>query len=194
MSTVVLLLSLLKRNHVTVKTTQEYAQYAESGSQSPERTARIDPVWELVSLQDYRRRYALYVGEDEGLRNLRRRAPMVGTWDDHEIANDSWVNGAENHQPICPANASSTIPEILEAQCSQDEGDAAIRWTQAVQAYLEWQPIRHAPGIMGNVEIALITQVIEWGNLASLVTVDSRISYRSEDPTINSLSRKYHPM
>ena len=23
---------------------------------------------------------------------------MIGVWDDHEFTNDSWKNGAENHQ------------------------------------------------------------------------------------------------
>ena len=49
---------------------------------------------------------------------------------------------------------------------------------------MEWMPVRPGPGTMGVVETASLTRVIEWGNLASLVVFDSRISYRSEEPTI----------
>lgn len=40
------------------------------------------PRWEIVSLADYRQRHSTYV-LDEGLSNLRRRAPVMTTWDDH---------------------------------------------------------------------------------------------------------------
>lgn len=46
-----------------------------------------DPQWEIVELNDYRRRYALY-HTDHGLQQLRARAPMIATWDDHEITNN----------------------------------------------------------------------------------------------------------
>ena len=47
------------------------------------------PEWEQISLQDYRLRQAQYHQGDEGLRNLRRRAPLMAVWDDHETANVS---------------------------------------------------------------------------------------------------------
>ena len=39
-----------------------------------------------MELQDYRNRYATYHQYDEGLRNLRRRAPVIQIWDDHEVS------------------------------------------------------------------------------------------------------------
>ena len=39
---------------------------------------------------------------------------------------------------------------------------------------------------MGVVDITSITQVIEWGNLASIVAVDTRITDRSKEPTLGS--------
>jgi PhoD-like phosphatase len=39
---------------------------------------------------------------------------------------------------------------------------------------------------MGVVDIGTITQVISWGDMATFVGFDTRISHRSEDPTINS--------
>jgi hypothetical protein len=48
---------------------------------------------------------------------------------------------------------------------------------------MEWQPIRRGPGLLGVTNTS-ITQVIEWGKLATIVGIDTRISYRSKDPTV----------
>ena len=39
---------------------------------------------------------------------------------------------------------------------------------------------------MGVVDLTSITQVVEWGNLASFVSVDTRITDRSAEPTLGS--------
>ena len=49
---------------------------------------------------------------------------------------------------------------------------------------MEWMPIRRGPAAMGVVEITSITQVIEWGSLASIVAVDGRMTDRSAEPTL----------
>lgn len=54
----------------------EYGSYSTYAIDSPERFALTDPVWEIVDLNDYRRRYAQY-HRDEGLQNLRARAPQL---------------------------------------------------------------------------------------------------------------------
>ncbi len=77
------------------------------------------PVNELLHLDDYRQRYASY-RIDPGLQELHRLFPMVAIWDDHEIANDTWLHGAENHQP--------------------DEGDFELRKKAATKAHREWLP------------------------------------------------------
>lgn len=51
---------------------------------------------------------------------------------------------------------------------------------------MEWMPLRRGPGTMGVVTTTSITQVIEWGKLASVVLFDTRISYRSKEPTLDS--------
>jgi len=48
-------------------------------------------------------------------------------------------------------------------------------------------PIRRGPAAMGVVEITSITQVIEWGSLASIVAVDGRMTDRSAEPTLKIL-------
>ncbi len=52
---------------------------------------------ECVTLDDYRKRYAQY-RSDSDLQALHAALPMIAIWDDHEIANDTWREGAENHQ------------------------------------------------------------------------------------------------
>ena len=57
------------------------------------------------------------------------RPPVIAIWDDHEIANDTWSGGAENHTPGA-------------------EGTWAARPAAAKQAYFEWMPV--APGDRGH--------------------------------------------
>jgi alkaline phosphatase D len=79
----------------------------------------ILPASEIIHLDDYRQRYASY-RVDPGLQELHRLFPMVAIWDDHEIANDTWLHGAENHQP--------------------DEGVFEVRKAAATKAHREWLP------------------------------------------------------
>lgn len=143
-------------------------------------------------MQDYRNRYATY-HLDEGLRNLRRRAPVIQIWDDHELTNNAYGEGdisntgAENHQEICSANRNSTDGEKAAAQCDIHEGNIKVRLNDAARAYMEWMPLRRGPGTMGVVDITSITQVIEWGNLASIVALDTRVTKRSMEPTLASV-------
>ena len=55
------------------------------------------PTTEILSLDDYRMRYAQY-RSDESLQALHRQVPFICVWDDHEITNDAYRDGAENHQ------------------------------------------------------------------------------------------------
>ncbi len=73
----------------------------------------------MVRLDDYRQRYASY-RVDPALQELHRLFPMISIWDDHEFANDTWKDGAENHQP--------------------DEGDWQARKATARQVHGEWLP------------------------------------------------------
>src|SRR5258708_35122425 len=84
-----------------------------------------DPPHECVGLADYRRRHAQYK-TDPQLQAAHARAPWIVVWDDHETANDSWIGGAENHQPA-PA------------------GGWDVRKAAAVKAYYQGMPSR-APG------------------------------------------------
>ena len=100
------------------------------------------------------------------------------------------TTGAENHQPVCPVNFMATDAEKNDAECDRDEGDVIVRWNNAAQSYMEWMPVRRGHGFMGVIGTTSLTQVIEWGNLATIVGFDTRISHRSKGPTLQS-SCKY---
>ena len=57
-----------------------------------------EPAHEIVTLADYRMRFAQY-RRDPDLQALHQQHPVIPIWDDHESANDSYEDGAENHQP-----------------------------------------------------------------------------------------------
>jgi len=60
----------------------------------PERL--LDPAHEIVSLDDYRRRYALY-RRDVDLQAAHATHSFVTVWDDHETTDNSYKDGANNH-------------------------------------------------------------------------------------------------
>lgn len=90
----------------------------------PEFSARVFPAGEILNLADYRLRYAAY-RSDPQLQALHRAHPWIPSADDHEVANDDWEGGAQNHQP--------------------DEGDYTMRRLAAIQAWHEWLPVGETP-------------------------------------------------
>jgi alkaline phosphatase D len=109
----------------------------------------VQPANELVSLADYRTRYALY-HTDEDLQAAHAAHPFVIVWDDHEVANDSWENGAENHNPAT-------------------EGSYTARKMAAIQAWHEWLPVR-PPTSMNDI----IYRRFQYGDLLDLLMLDTR--------------------
>jgi alkaline phosphatase D len=124
--------------------------YATSNASAINRVLPKDNDTELLTLDDYRKRYALY-HTDEGSLSIHKNLPFITIWDDHEVANDTYKDGAENHDST--------------------EGDFETRKLAALQAYFEWLPIR--PVEQGNDEI--IYRSFDFGNLVSLHMLDTRI-------------------
>lgn len=119
-----------------------------------------EPAHEIVSLSDYRARHGLYKS-DPDLQTAHARAPWIVVWDDHETTNDSWTDGAENHQPA-------------------SEGDWAARKAVALRAYHEWMPIRDpAPGQ----SLSAINRSFSFGDLATLIMTETRLTARDEQLT-----------
>jgi alkaline phosphatase D len=134
----------------------EYAPGQYGYGQSNKDIRRHEPAREMVDLADYRQRHAQYK-RDPDLQELHARHPMIATWDDHEVANDQWRRGAENHQP--------------------DEGDYLVRRRRAHRAYDEWMPVR----LGGSTDLRDGTRLfrrLRFGTLAELSMLDLR-SYRS---------------
>ena len=110
-----------------------------------------DPVHEILDLEDYRRRHATYKS-DPDLQAAHARHPWITVWDDHETADNSWEDGAKNHDP--------------------SEGDWQKRKLSAIRAYYEWMPIRELPtGLFRS---------FRFGGLADLILLDTRLRGRDE--------------
>jgi alkaline phosphatase D len=117
-----------------------------------------EPLTEIVALQDYRSRHALYK-TDPDLQEAHRQHPFITIWDDHETANNSWMGGAENHQPAT-------------------EGDWQARKAAALRAYFEWMPIRENRFQIEQLKAGLTPPIyrnFRFGNLAELTMLDTRL-------------------
>ncbi len=115
------------------------------------RTAAPDN--EIVSLDDYRTRYAEY-RRDPDLQAAHQQHPFIAVWDDHESTNNSWKGGAENHTEGA-------------------EGTWEERLAFARQAYDEWMPYREQiPGA--------IYRALPYGDLVDIMMLDTRIHGRDE--------------
>lgn len=124
-----------------------------------ERALPADADAETVTLEQYRARYALY-RTDPNLQAAHASAAFITVWDDHEVANDAWRNGAENHDPA-------------------DEGDYEARREAALRAWFEWTPVR--PASEGDEET--IYRRFEFGELATLHMLDTR--HAGRDPQLS---------
>jgi alkaline phosphatase D len=112
---------------------------------------RAEPDHEVVTLADYRTRYAQARG-DTDLIALHQRHPMVTIWDDHDIADNAWRGGAKAHDP-------------------NEHGSWYDRLDAAVTAHHEWLPARlRDPG-----DPLVAYRSFALGDLAELVVLDARI-------------------
>ncbi|MEE4201557.1 alkaline phosphatase D family protein [Erythrobacter sp.] len=121
--------------------------YPSESQRHPDRIAL--PGKEIVALADYRLRYATYRA-DPDLQRLHQVLPMVAVWDDHESTNDSWKDGAQNHQP-------------------ETEGSWEVRKAIAKQVYREWMPVSDEPYAAYDI-----------GDLATLFRLDTRLEGREQ--------------
>jgi phosphodiesterase/alkaline phosphatase D-like protein len=133
----------------------EYGPYGYGATWGPKNGRNPDPAHETLTLADYRRRHAQYKS-DPDLQAAHAAAPWILIWDDHEVANDAWTDGAEDH--------------------SDDEGPWRARRDAALQAYMEWTPIREPAS--GDRRDA-IERTFDLGDLATLVLLEARHGARS---------------
>ncbi len=120
-------------------------------------TARTpEPATEMVTLADYRARHAQYK-RDADAQAVHRQHPFIAIWDDHEIANDSWMGGAQNHTDGA-------------------EGLWAQRVAAGLKAYYEWMPIRP----VDTTDLRRNQRSFRFGDLVELVMLEERLSQRSQ--------------
>jgi len=129
------------------------------GNNLPER--QNVPEHEIITLDDYRIRYALY-RLDTDLQEMHRKHPVIAIWDDHELANNTWKDGAENHQ--------------------ESEGNFDARKKSAQRAYFEWLPIREQENFK-------IYRKFEYGSLAELFMIDGRTERDLQASTPNEMNQ-----
>ncbi|MCR9090185.1 alkaline phosphatase D family protein [Algiphilus sp.] len=110
-----------------------------------------DPPRETVTLEDYRRRHAQY-RTDPDLAEAMRQHPFITVWDDHESANNAWIDGAQAHDP-------------------ETEGDWQLRKRAAARAYAEWMPLR----LPDPKDPLTIWRQFAFGDLVDLFMLDTRL-------------------
>ncbi len=135
----------------------EYGAEGYEGTEMARQGHLHEPRHETITLEDYRIRHAQY-RTDPSLQAMSAKFPLITIWDDHESSNDSWQTGAENHN-------------------SETEGSWEDRKQAAMRAYYEWMPIRDPAE--GNTRESLFRN-LDYGNLLSLVTVETRLTARAE--------------
>jgi len=122
---------------------------------------QVLPTYEIISLDDYRQRYASY-RLDSNLRKVHQQWPFYNVWDDHETANDAWFGGAGGHDTAV-------------------DGNWELRKANGTKAYFEWLPIRPvAPDSYS------IYRKIPMGPLVDLIMIDTRLEGRDEQVGVTS--------
>ncbi|MDO6760358.1 alkaline phosphatase D family protein [Tamlana sp. 2_MG-2023] len=119
-----------------------------------------EPAHEILSLEDYRTRYKQY-RSDKSLQLAHQKKPFICVWDDHEIANDTYKDGAENHDEAT-------------------EGSFETRKQNALQAYSEFLPFSQLSAGKNDI----IYRSINIGNLVNLVMLDTRVIGRDKQLNI----------
>ena len=134
-------------------------EYANTQYGDGTRWGRIPaPNKEMVVLEDYRTRHAQYKADPDS-QAIHQQHPFICVWDDHEFTNNAWQGGAQNHN-----------------NDGADEGVWRTRRTAATQAYFEWMPIRED----AQTKQERIYRSFRFGNLATLVMLDTRVVGREE--------------
>lgn len=122
------------------------------------------PAHECVTYADYVARHAQYKS-DPDLQAAHAAAPWFITWDDHEVANDAWSGGAENH--------------------GEGDGVWTTRREEALRAFHDWNPTREPADLIGGL------RTVEIAGLATIALTESRHTARTEQLTFESFPIAY---
>jgi alkaline phosphatase D len=136
----------------------EYARGTYPGAAEAVAGRVIEPAGETVTRADYWARYRSYRA-DPDLQALHASVPSVTVWDDHEIANDAWRGGAENHDP-------------------RTQGPWDARLAAARAAYRDWLPVSDEAWARYDI-----------GRLAVLYRLDTRVAGRDQPLDVQAAIR-----
>jgi len=149
----------------------EYGAGTYSNSVATDELGReVVPSHEIVALEDYRQRYGLY-RTDPDLQAAHGAHPWICVWDDHELANDTWHSGAQNH--------------------NEGEGDFDVRMAMARKAYHEWMPIRTPAQTIKDRSIA-VSRSVTWPT--SSCSIPDLLVVISNSITGVTWDQRWHPM
>ena len=132
----------------------EYSTEGYGGPSGKALDRNHSPTHEIITLSDYRTRHAQYKS-DAASQAMHAAHPVIVTWDDHETSNNSWTDGAENHD--------------------MSEGEWEARRRAALQAYYEWMPVREPEG-----NAAAFFRSFSFGDLLTLTAIETRLMARSK--------------
>lgn len=141
----------------------EYESTGYAGERAEELGRVSEPTHEIITLADYRTRYAQY-RRDVDLQAAHAAHPFCIVWDDHELANNTWREGANNHDP-------------------DTEGSFEERKLASLQAWHEWQPVR-PPATMDDI----IYRRFQYGDLLDLLMLDTRRIGRDQQYTYSEFT------
>ena len=146
--------------------------YEETSKGSAIEGRALEPDIEIYTLAEYRERHAYYQ-TDPDLQEMQRQHPLIAIWDDHEIADNCYYEGAHRH---------------FEDQ----HGPFPARRAAAVQAFDEWMPIRTQPTPEGRLPFERIYRQLPYGTLCDLTMIDPRLIGR-DAPTPGPASDNPQP-
>jgi alkaline phosphatase D len=116
----------------------------------------MDPLGTCITYADYDTRYAEY-RDDADLRLLHSRHAMIATIDDHELSDNAWEGGADEHDPA-------------------RDGSWDDRKRAAIDVWSDWMPtLRNPFGAAGH-EHDHIWQEISLGEAGRILLCEARLA------------------
>ena len=117
----------------------------------------FSPLHECYTLDDYRERYSQY-RRDPDAQAMHEAHAVVATIDDHELADNAWSGGAQEHDPT-------------------EHGPWSDRAHGALRAWEEWTPTMRRPATGTDP----IYRRVDVGSLFTLMLLETRTNRSSPD-------------
>ena len=119
----------------------------------------FSPLHECYTLEDYRERYSQY-RRDPDAQAMHEAHAVFATIDDHELADNAWAGGAQEHDPA-------------------QHGPWSDRAHGALQAWEEWMPTMRRPVTGADP----IYRRVDVGSLFTLMLLETRTNRSSPEET-----------